>query len=139
MFKKKKISRIHTSRDVRYHQRDRAVLRSADLDELDEMPIRETMRAPIWRGDNGHGDDTSFAGCASGQPSYRVMKRILKTHIGKSFDRYYSRMCKLYSSEKDRDAFDTFIKYEFTAYGWGGMALRSDYSIVNGIIVKNER
>lgn len=139
MQKKKKISRIHTSRDVRYHQRDRAVLRSADLDALDEMAVRESMRGPIWRGDNGHGDDTSFAGCASGQPSYKIMKRILKTHIGKSYSKYYSQMCKLYSSEKDRDAFDTFIKYEFTAYAWGGRSLHSDYSIVNGIIVENKR
>jgi len=139
MQKKKKISRIHTSRDVRYHQRDRAVLRGADLDDLGDMPAREAMRAPVWRGDNGHGDDTSFAGCASGDPSYRLMKRMLKAHIGKSYARYYSKMCKLYTSGKDRDAFDTFIKYEFTPFAWSGRALHSDYSIVNGIIVKNVR
>lgn len=135
MKKKNKIPREHTGRDVNFHGRDRAETRTTfNNGHYDKIPKMESMRKAIWRGPNDCGDSTSFGYYRSGEPSRKYMQRLLDHHIGKSYDEFYSKMCKKFTG-RDRYQLDSFIKYEFggNVFYWYNTP---KYGIENGLIVK---
>ena len=135
----RKIPRIHTSANLNVHGTNRSKLRShSDIDSLDNMAPKESIRDAIWRTKNSFGEDTRFDGICSGEPSYRYFAKLMRKHIGRSYNKYYSEMCALFKG-LDRIAFDRYIHFAFTPYGWGGLPLFSEYSVKNGVIVKNKR
>ena len=139
MLKDKKIKRYSTGRDMDYHGTDRTNLRNCrDIEDFDDLPIRETIRGAVWRGNNGYGDNTSFGYCMSGVPTWKFIERLLSKHVGKSFDNYYSEMCELFKG-KDRVELDSFIQWNFNDRLICGFHVKADYSIKNCAIVKNKK
>ena len=136
MKKDKKIPRVRGRNGMEFHNLDRASVRSCKgIEDLDDLPARETLRGPLWRGPNDFGDNTSIGG---GSPKQKQMERMLKANIGKLYDKFYSKMCELFKGN-DRVDLDRFMYWSFTPTGFGGSPLTSKYSVKNGIIVKNTR
>ena len=130
------IARYSTRTDMRYHKNDRAknkiLVKKWDYCKL---PSKESMRQVIWRGHNAFGDNTSFGYYCSGSHNERVLDKILDSYVDKSFDEYYSKMCKMFKGY-DRYNFDEFIYWRFRNRYWFRRE-STEYSVVDGLIVKN--
>ena len=130
------IARHSTRVDMRYHKGDRARNKIlVGMWEYGKLPSKESMRKAIWRGQNCHGDNTSFGEYNSGTYDERILEKILDKHIGKSFDEYYSKMCKKFKGI-DRYRFEQFLFWRFeTCFIFGREY--TDYVVIDGLIVKN--
>lgn len=136
MKRKERIRRYSTSKDMNYHGIDRAATAQAMAHErYDMLPTMESIRKVIWRGPNGWGDNTSFGDCHSSEPTHRYLLKFLNHHIGRSYDEYYSKMCKKFKG-KDRVTFDWFLSWKFQKYYYFCGRHIPDYGIENGLIVK---
>jgi hypothetical protein len=104
--------------------------------EFENLPVRESIRASIWRGKNCFGDNTSFGEYNSGEVRQSVLERMLQSGIGENYDSWYSRCCSKFQG-RDRIAFDLFVDYAFRKDGFRfGMHLKPDYVVVEGKIRK---
>lgn len=130
------ISRYSTRRDVPYHKTDRAKNKILVRKwEYGKLPSKESMRKAIWRGPNCWGDLTSFGEYNSRSHRYEILERMLDKYIGKSFDEYYSVMCRKFKGY-DRVRFEWFVDRNFkTAHGYRFSYVK--YEVVNGLIMKN--
>jgi len=132
---KSEIPRYSTRYDIRYHKADRAKNKIIlNTWKYDELPSKESMRKAIWRGNNCFGDLTSFGDFNSRDFKYSLLTKLLDKHVGKSYDEYYSKMCKKFRGY-DRHRFEIFLFWEFNnRYFFGRDYTR--YTVVNGLIVK---
>jgi hypothetical protein len=136
MRKDKKIPRSKGRSVMKFHNKDRASLRSfKSVEGLDDLPVREAVRSPLWRGPNDFGDNTSIGG---GSPKRKYIERMLDRNVGKSYNKFYKKMCELFKGN-DRVYLDRIIEWNFIENGYGGFPLYSEYSVRDGIIIKNSR
>lgn len=137
MIKNRKFNRYSSGKHFDFHGPDRMRFRNAiSTGDFDDLPIRESIRMPLWRGPNGFGDDTSF-GYNSGAVSHDYYEKLLKKYIGKTFEEYYSAMCMIFKGY-DRYELNRFVFWEFKASIAYGYSFRDKYEIVDGFIVLNE-
>ena len=136
MLKNKKHPRYKSPSDWDFHGQDRARTKQLMVSEnYDALPIRESMRKAVFRGDNAHGDNTSF-GYNGGGINWGYFDKLLRSYIGKEFAVYYQAMTIRFPKGRDRDDLNWFIKqrfnrnYRFCTPMW-------DYSIVDGKIVND--
>jgi hypothetical protein len=135
MKRKNRVPRYHTGGNHNFHGKDRSVARAhMDNGNYDILPKRESMRMAIWRGPNCWGDNTSFGYCMSGEPTDRYLEKLLNRHIGKSFNEYYSKMCKKFQG-KDRCALERFVYWKFKRLKIYGINYY-DYAVIDGLIVR---
>lgn len=132
----KKYPRYKSPSDMDFHGTDRALTKRMMSSENYEMlPISESMRKAVFRGDNAHGDNTSFGCYSGGQITWKYFEKLLNKYVGKEFSVYYSAMTILFSNKKDRDNFDNFISHNFNkTYRFG--YLMCSYEVVDGMITK---
>lgn len=131
-------ARESTRTNYQFHKMDRARTRKLMLEfNYDKLPVRESMRAVIWRGPNAHGDDTSFGDWNSGRIRYRVLKRLIACNVGMKFDDWYSKYCRIFHGY-DRKDFDRIVinEFGFDEFRFGSR-IKPDYVIVEGVIVKS--
>lgn len=118
---------------IRYHSKDRAKVRSMSREDLENLPLRESMRQAINRGPNCFGDNTSYGYYCSGQIKDRFVIMILNRHVGLTYAKFIGEVARRFSS-RDRVWVNDCINSMFRSlFGYP-----ADYVVVNGIIVKQD-
>ena len=136
MKKQRKHPRYKNPSDMDFHGTDRALTkRLLACENYEALPISESMRKAVYRGDNAHGDNCSFGVYHSGGISWRYFDKLLAKYVGKEFSVYYHAMTTLFPKGKDRNNFDWYLGFKFHKNIRYGRPMW-DYEIVDGLIVK---
>ena len=108
--KKRDLRRYRASRSrTNYGKLDRS--RNHGIDAEDQ-PIRERMRGPVWRGNNGHGDDTSFGNWNSGNIDDMILHRIVRRFNKQPYVKLVAWVAENLK-DRDRAVMEDFLVREF--------------------------
>ena len=132
--KKKDLRRYRGSRNrTNYHKVDRQRNKIKDTDAL---PVTERMRGPIWRGQNCHGDETSFGNWYSGNIDDMILHRIVRRFNGRLYNKLTEWVAENMAG-KDRAVMEDFLVHEFHDHArFGVRGMEIEYEITDAGLVK---